>query len=100
MMIQVGFDNYVSLESIRAVGHPGPAPMTRLVSQSRERGLLVDFTAGRRCKAILVLDSGQVVLSSLTSDTIARRVREAKASRPPAPGVDQVGAGAQTASSE
>jgi regulator of extracellular matrix RemA (YlzA/DUF370 family) len=43
-MIQVGFDNYISLEGIRAVGHPGPAPMTRLVAQARERGLLIDFT--------------------------------------------------------
>ena len=52
-MIQVGFDNYVSLESIRAVGHPCAAPMTRLMSQAREKGGLVDFTAGRRCKANL-----------------------------------------------
>jgi len=52
-MIQIGFDNYVSLEAIRAVGHPGAAPMTRLMSQARVKGRLVDFTAGRRCKANL-----------------------------------------------
>ena len=80
-MIQAGFDNYVSLDSIRAVGHPGPAPMTRLVSDAREKNFIVDFTAGRRCKAILILDSNHVVLSALSSDTIARRVREAKATR-------------------
>jgi len=80
-VIQVGFDNYVSLDSIRAVGHPGPAPMTRLVSDAREKCFLVDFTAGRKCKAILILDSNHVVLSALASDTIARRVREAKATR-------------------
>lgn len=99
-MLQVGFDNYVSLEAVRAVGHPGAVPMTRLMSQAREKGLLVDFTAGRRCKAILILDSGQVVLSSLTSDTIARRVREAKASRSPAPDeVERWAAGDQAPSS-
>ena len=77
-MIQVGFDNYVPVGSIRAVGHPGPAPMTRLVSDARNKGLLIDFTAGRKCKAILILDTGQAVLSALSSDTISRRVREAK----------------------
>ncbi len=73
MMIQVGFDNYVSLEVIRAVGHPGAAPMTRPMSQAREKGLLVDFTAGRRCKAIVILDSGQVVLSSPASAEVERQ---------------------------
>ena len=80
-MIQVGFDNYVSLDDIRAVGHPGAAPMTRLVSDAREKGFLVDFTAGRKCKAILILDSNHVVLSALSSDTLARRAREAKAAK-------------------
>ena len=77
-MIQVGFDNYVPVDSIRAVGHPGPAPMTRLVNDARNKGLLIDFTAGRKCKSVLILDTGQVVLSALSSDTISRRVREAK----------------------
>ncbi len=80
-MIQAGFDNYVTLDSVRAVGHPGSAPMTRLVNQAKEKGLLVDFTAGRKCKAIIVLDSGHIVLSALTSDTLARRVRDEKLAR-------------------
>ena len=81
-MIQAGFDNYVSVNSIRAVGHPGAAPMARLVNDARTKGLLVDFTAGRRCKAIIILDSRHVVLSALTSDTIARRVRDARSKKP------------------
>jgi extracellular matrix regulatory protein A len=80
-MIQAGFDNYVTLDSVRAVGQPGSAPITRLVNQAREKGLLVDFTAGRKCKAVIVLDSGQVVLSALTSDTLAKRVRDEKLGR-------------------
>lgn len=80
-MIQAGFDNYVTLDSVRAVGHPGSAPITRLVNEAREKNLLVDFTAGRKCKAILVLDSGHVVLSALTSDTLAKRVRDEKLAR-------------------
>ena len=77
-MIQVGFDNYVSLVGVRAVGHPGAAPMARLVNDAKNKGLLVDFTAGRKCKAIVVLDSRHIVLSALTSDTLARRVRDAR----------------------
>ena len=56
--------------------------MTRLVNESRSKGLLVDFTAGRRCKAIIVLDSRHVVLSALASDTIAKRVMDARTRKP------------------
>lgn len=87
-MIQVGFDNYVSLDSIRVVGHPGSAPTTRLVKDARNKGLLVDFTAGRRCKAFLVLDSKHIVLSALTSDTLAKRTRDAKLARLREPAAD------------
>jgi regulator of extracellular matrix RemA (YlzA/DUF370 family) len=80
-MIQAGFDNYVTMDSVRAVGHPGSAPITRLINQAREKGLLVDFTAGRKCKAVIVLDSGHIVLSALTSDTLAKRVKDEKLAR-------------------
>lgn len=75
-MIQVGYDNYVALDGIRAVGHPSSAPITRMIQVARDKGLLIDFTGGRRCKGILLLDTGHVVLSFLSSDTLAKRYRE------------------------
>ena len=80
-MIQVGYDNYVPLDGIRAVGHPSSAPMGRLVQRARGKGILVDFTGGRKCKGILILDTGHVVLSFLSSDTLAKRYREEKIRR-------------------
>ncbi len=34
---------------------------------------MIDATQGRRTKAVIVLESGQVVLSAVQPDTIARR---------------------------
>ena len=80
-VIQVGYDNYVSLDGIKAVGHPRSAPIDRMVQGAKKKGLVMDFTAGRRCKGILLLDTGHIVLSFLSSDTLARRYREERARR-------------------
>lgn len=80
-MIQVGYDNYVPLDGIRAVGHPHSAPIDRMIQAARKKGLLIDFTGGRRCKGILLLDTGHVVLSFLSSDTLAKRYRDEKVRR-------------------
>jgi len=57
------------------------AVTTRAMQEARKNGLLIDFTGGRRCKGILLLDTGQVVLSFLSSDTLAKRYREEKVRR-------------------
>ena len=73
-LVSVGFGNIVSGARVIAVITPESAPVKRLVQDARERRLLIDASCGRKTRAVLVMDSGHVVLSALQSETIARRL--------------------------
>ena len=73
-LVSVGFGNIVSGVRIIAVVTPDSAPVKRLIQDARERRLLIDASCGRKTRAVLVMDSGHVVLSALQSETIARRL--------------------------
>jgi hypothetical protein len=49
------------------------APMKRSIADARERGMLVDATQGRKTRAVIVTDSGHIVLSAIHPETIANR---------------------------
>ena len=50
-LINIGFGNLVSSSRIVAVVSPESAPIKRIVQEAKAKGLLVDATCGRRCKA-------------------------------------------------
>ena len=72
-LIHIGFGNIVNAGKIIAIVSPDSAPVKRMVQKAREEGNAIDATQGRRTKAVIVLESGQVVLSAVQPDTIARR---------------------------
>jgi regulator of extracellular matrix RemA (YlzA/DUF370 family) len=72
-MLNVGFQNYVAAERIVAVVGSDSAPMRRLVKECRNNGNLVDATQGRRTRCLIFMDSGQVVLSAISREAVARR---------------------------
>ena len=72
-LIQIGFGSMVSAERIIAVVAPDSAPVKRLIQESRERGVLIDATYGRRTASVFIMDSGHVVLSGLSAGNIADR---------------------------
>ena len=47
-----------------------------MVQESRERGMLIDATYGRKTASIFVMDSDHVVLSSVQPETVAHRANE------------------------
>ena len=73
-LINIGFGNIVSANRIIAIVGPEAAPVKRMVQDTRERGLLIDATCGRRTRAVLVTDSGHIVLSAVQPETIAHRL--------------------------
>jgi len=73
MLINVGFGNVVSASRVIAVVAPGSSPMKRLRDEASERGKLIDATQGRKTRAIIVTDSGHVILSALQVETITQR---------------------------
>ncbi|MEI6601980.1 MAG: DUF370 domain-containing protein [Clostridia bacterium] len=73
-LINVGFGNMVSLNRIVSIISPDSSPVKRLVQESKEKGILIDATQGRKTRAVVITDSGYVVLSSILPETIANRV--------------------------
>lgn len=72
--INVGFGNLVNADKIISIVSPDAAPIKRLVQRAREQDKVVDATAGRKTKAVIVCENDRVVLSSLVPDTIGRRL--------------------------
>ena len=62
--INIGFGNLVSVQRLIAVVSPDSAPVKRLVQESRDRGMLIDATYGRKTASVLIMDSDHVVLSA------------------------------------
>lgn len=75
-LINVGFGNVVNSNKIIGVISPDAAPVKRMVQTAKDTGMAIDATCGRRTKAVIVTDSGHLILSSLLPDTIAGRVNQ------------------------
>ena len=73
-LVNIGFGNMVSADRLLAVVSPDSAPIKRLTQEVRENGLLIDASFGRKTKAVLVMDSGHVILSALQPETISARL--------------------------
>ncbi len=75
-LINVGYGNMVSSSKIVAVVSPDSAPVKRIVQEAKAKGLAVDATCGRKCKAVIVTDSNHVVLSALSPEVVGNRSEE------------------------
>lgn len=76
-LINIGFGNVVNTDMIIAVVNPDSAPVKRMVQKAKENGMAIDATQGRKTKAVLIMENGQLVLSALLPETIAGRAQEA-----------------------
>ena len=72
-LINIGFGNMVSTGRIITIVSPESAPIKRIIQDARENSVLIDATYGRRTRAVIVMDSGHVVLSAIQPETIANR---------------------------
>ena len=73
-LLNIGFGNMVSANRVMAIISPESAPIKRMVQDARDKGLLIDATYGRKTRALLVMDSGQIVLSAIQPETVAHRL--------------------------
>lgn len=72
-LISIGFGNLISADRIIAITSPDSAPIKRMIQDVRDKGLLIDASFGRSTRAVITMDSGNVVLSSLSPEIIAAR---------------------------
>ncbi|MCI6560736.1 MAG: DUF370 domain-containing protein [Ruminococcus sp.] len=76
VLINIGYGNMVSSDRIVAVVSPESAPIKRLIQEARDEGRAIDATCGRKTRAVIIMDSGHVILSSLITDTLSARINE------------------------
>ena len=87
-LVHVGFGNIIALNRVLAILAPDSAPVKRLAQEARDRNQLIDATHGRRTKAVIVLDNGQVALAAIQPETIANRHDQIGAPRSSEPPTD------------
>lgn len=74
-LINIGFGNIVSAGRIIAIVSPESAPIKRVISEARERAMLIDATYGRRTRAVIFADSGHIILSAVQPETVKHRLQ-------------------------
>ena len=72
-LVNIGFGNMINASRLVSVVNPDSAPIKRIVQESKEKGLLIDATCGRRTRAVIITDSDHVILSAIQTETIAGR---------------------------
>lgn len=75
-LINIGFGNIVSANRIIAIVSPESAPIKRIVQEAKEKGNAVDATYGRRTRAVVIMDSGHIILSAIQPETVAGRLEK------------------------
>ena len=73
-LINIGFGNVVAANRIISIISPESAPIKRIIQEARNKGMLIDVTYGRSTRAVIVTDSGHIILSSVQPETVANRL--------------------------
>ena len=71
--VHIGFGNIIAMNRVIAMVSPNSAPTKRAIQEGRNKGILIDMTNGRRTKAVIMADSGHIILAALAPETIAGR---------------------------
>lgn len=72
-LLNIGFGNAVAMERVVSIVNPDSAPVRRMIQDAKDRGILVDASCGRKTRAVIIADSGHIILSGLQADTICQR---------------------------
>ena len=73
-LINIGYGNMVASNRIISIVSPESAPIKRLVQEARDEGTVIDATYGRKTRAVIIMDSGHVILSAIQPETVAGRM--------------------------
>lgn len=73
-LINIGFGNMINAGRLITIVSPESAPIKRIIQDAKEKGDLIDATYGRRTRAVIIMDSGHVILSAVQPETVAGRL--------------------------
>jgi len=77
-LLNIGFGNIVSANRVVAIVSPESAPIKRIIQEARENNILIDATYGRKTRAVIIVDSGHIILSAVQPETVAGRLSGGK----------------------
>jgi len=80
-LVHVGFGNYLAVNKVLAMVAPGSAPIQRMIREGKKKGIIIDITSGRRTKAAVFTETGNIILVAITPEALAGRVAAAQAGR-------------------
>ncbi len=72
-IVNIGFGNMINASRIIAIVSPESAPIKRMISDAKEKGMLIDATHGRKTRAVILSDSDHVILSYLQTEKLGER---------------------------
>ena len=75
-LINIVFGNIVSANRIIAIVSPESAPIKRIIQEAKDNKTVVDATYGRRTRAVIIMDSGHIILSAVQPETVAARLEK------------------------
>ena len=86
-LVHIGFNNIIAMNRVIAIASPNSAPTKRTIQEGKSKGLLIDMTNGRRTKAVIITDSGHILLAALAPETIVGRLQTTRVEGNPEKGV-------------
>lgn len=73
-LVDVGGGHRVLIARIIAVADPTQPGLQGRIEEARRAGRLLDLTAGRPVRSVLVMDNHELILASLRPKTVAGRI--------------------------
>jgi regulator of extracellular matrix RemA (YlzA/DUF370 family) len=67
-LFPIGGGNFINGDRLVCAVAPDSAPIKRLITDAREKNLLIDATCGKRTKSVLIADTGHIILSFKPSE--------------------------------
>ena len=68
--IDIGFGNLVASSRVLCVAGADSAPIRRMIQEARDRSMLIDGCAGKKCHSVIITDSDHIILSSLETSVL------------------------------
>lgn len=75
-MLNVGFDNYVNFDMVKAIsGNPSAGPIKKIIQNNKniDDGNLIDFSSGKKAQSVVFLTDKSIVLSAISAKTLKER---------------------------
>lgn len=73
-LVNIGFGNALNVDRIVCVISPDAAPTKRMIQDGKEKGTLIDATAGRKTKSVIITDSDNLILTYLSCEAVTEKI--------------------------